>query len=330
MRVVLLTGPDAFEITTVDDPTPGEADVIVDVAASGICGTDLHIMSGELGHDFPFIPGHEFSGVVTALGSAVSTLRVGDRVVVDPGLPCHTCSSCRAGVENQCSRRGGLGETHDGGAAEFARVPADNAILLPDSLGTGDASFVEPVACAVHGLDSVGPVVGQHVLVLGAGTMGLVLTQLLAASGAASVSVIDIAEDRATAALHMGAAQVGTGPETLDRPQGWDVVVEASGSAGAVSVALESVARTGRLLQFGMASPSARVALTPYDVFDREITIVGSKSYLHSFERSIDLLAAGIMDVSYLITHRLPLEDYETALNLLRNGAGRKIQVVPG
>ena len=329
MKAVLLTGPDAVETVTVADPTPDQGDVVVAVAASGICGTDLHIMSGELGHTFPFVPGHEVSGEVTAVGHGVTSLRIGDRVAVDPGLPCHTCRACRDGADNQCSRRNGIGETRDGGAAEFVLVPEDNAIRLPESLATLDAALVEPLACAVHGLDSLGSVIGNHALVYGAGTMGLILTQLLVASGAASVTVVDRVLDRAQAADRFGATATATSRLELDRPEGWDVVVEATGSAGAVADALASVRRRGRLLQFGMASPHAEVALSPYDVFDREIRIIGSKSYLHSFERSIDLLAAGVLDVDGLVTHRLPLADYHTALDVLRAGNGRKIQVVP-
>jgi 2-desacetyl-2-hydroxyethyl bacteriochlorophyllide A dehydrogenase len=329
MRAVLFTGPDTLELTTLPDPTPGDGDVVVAVAASGICGTDLHILSGELGHTFPFVPGHEFAGEVTAVGRGVTTLQVGDRVAVDPGLPCHTCRACRTGDENQCTRRNGLGETRNGGAAELALVPVDNAIRLPESLSTLDASLAEPLACAIHGLDSLGSILGAHVLIYGAGTMGLILTQLCRSAGAASVSVVDVVPERAATALTLGATAAATGSRELDRPQGWDAVVEASGHPAAIADGLASVARRGRYLQFGVASPSATVALSPYDVFDREISVIGSKSYLHSFERSIDVLARGTLDVAALVTHRLPLEDYPGALDVLRSGGGRKIQVVP-
>jgi len=329
MRAVLLTGPNTFELTTLEDPAPTDNDVVVAVAASGICGTDLHIMSGELGHVFPFVPGHEVSGVVADVGRAVTSLKPGDRVAVDPGLPCHTCRACRAGIENHCSRREGIGETLNGGAADFVRVPESNAIRLPEALPTTDASLVEPLACALHGLDSLGSVVGRHVLVYGAGTMGLILTQLLSRSGAASVSVLDLQQERAEVAARFGAAAAATEIGDLGRPQGWDVVIEATGSAAAVASALTSVSRRGRLLQFGMASPDAQVAYNPFDIFDREIQVVGSKSYLHTFERAIDLLAAGVLSVDMLVTHRLPLTDYGEAISTLRAGEGRKIQVAP-
>ena len=329
MRAVLLTGPSTFEIATLEDPTPSDGDVVVAVAASGICGTDLHIMSGELGHVFPFVPGHEVSGEVVEVGRAVTSLRPGDLVAVDPGLPCHSCRACRAGIENHCTDRDGIGETLNGGAAELVRVPEHNAIALPEGLPVADAALVEPLACAVHGLDSLGTVVGHHVLVYGAGTMGLVLTQLLARAGAASVSVVDLDPGRAEVATRFGATAAAVDVHGLDRPEGWDVVVEATGSAAAVADALTSVARRGRLLQFGMASPHARVSYQPYDVFDREISIIGSKSYLHTFERAIDLLAAGVLPVDQLVTHRLPLAEYATAIDVLRAGEGRKIQVVP-
>jgi 2-desacetyl-2-hydroxyethyl bacteriochlorophyllide A dehydrogenase len=273
--------------------------------------------------------GHEFSGHVADVGRAVTSLKRGDRVAVDPGLPCHTCRACRAGTENHCSRRDGIGETLNGGAAEFVRVPEHNAIRLPEALPTTDASLVEPLACALHGLDSLGSVVGHHVLIYGAGTMGLVLTQLLNRSGAASVSVVDLKQERAEVATRLGAAAAATETRDLDHPQGWDVVIEATGSSGAVADAFTSVGRRGRTLQFGMASPNAEVTYNPHEVFDREIQIVGSKSYLHTFERAIDLLAAGVLSVDMLVTHRLPLADYGKAISTLRAGEGRKIQVAP-
>jgi threonine dehydrogenase-like Zn-dependent dehydrogenase len=159
--------------------------------------------------------------------------------------------------------------------------------------------------------------------------MGLVLTQLLNRSGAASVSVVDLDRDRAEMATRFGAAAAAVDVRDLDRPQGWDVVVEATGSAAAVAGALRTVARRGRVLQFGMAGPHAEVTYHPYDVFDREIQVIGSKSYLHTFERAIDLLAAGVLSVDLLVTHRLPLGDYGKAIDALRAGEGRKIQVVP-
>ena len=329
MRAVLFTGPGKFEVVELDDPTPGPQDVVVSVVASGICGTDLHILSGELGHSFPFVPGHEFSGEVVEVGKAVTSLRVGDQVAVDPGIPCNECAACRMAAVNQCSNRQGFGETRNGGAAEYVVTPASNAIKIPLNLSPLDAALVEPVACAVHGLDALAGVMGSHVLVYGAGTMGLILTQLLAQSGAASVATVDRDPDRAREALRFGAQSVGASTRELGRAQGWDIVVEATGNADVVAAALGDLATCGRLLLFGMASPQARSVFAPFDVFDREIRIIGTKSYLYSFERSIDILAAGTLDLDRLVSHRLPLEDYGRAIALLRDGAGRKIQLAP-
>ncbi|GAB3691999.1 alcohol dehydrogenase catalytic domain-containing protein [Angustibacter aerolatus] len=333
MQAVVFAAPGVVQLVERPDPVPGPTDVVVQVAAAGVCGTDLHFLSGELDLPFPFTPGHEVAGEVVAVGREVRTHVVGDRVAVDPALPCHVCAACRAARDNQCTDRQGIGETRDGGCADLVLVPATNAIHLPEGVGTADAALVEPVSCAVHGLDSLGrvaEVLGARVLVVGAGTMGLLMTQLLQRVGAAAVDVVDVLPAKLEVASALGAAATATSAAELDRPQGWDVVVDATGHPAAIEDAIGRVARRGTYLQFGVAAPSARVPLSPYDLFDREIRLVGSKSFAYSFERALGLLAAGAVDTATLVSHRLPLPAYPEALTVLRSGDCRKVQVVPG
>src|SRR5439155_26282037 len=167
---VVIKAPGELEVTTVPDPTPGPRQVVVQVAGCGICGTDLHILEGEFAPSLPIVPGHEFSGTVVALGADVVELTAGQRVAVDPSLPCHECHYCRLGRENLCERWGAIGVTVAGGAAEYASAPVANCVPVAEHIRLEDAALVEPLSCAVRGYDVVQSQLGSHILVYGAGT----------------------------------------------------------------------------------------------------------------------------------------------------------------
>jgi Alcohol dehydrogenase GroES-like domain len=170
------------EISTVDDPAPGPREAVVAVAACGLCGTDLHILEGEFAPSLPVVPGHEFAGVVVAVGSAVGELAVGTRVAVDPSLYCNECHYCRIGHNNLCERWAAIGVTTAGGAAEYAVAPVANCVPLPEHVRLEDAALVEPLACAVRGYDVLTSQLGSHVLIYGSGTMGLMMPTHLTCS----------------------------------------------------------------------------------------------------------------------------------------------------
>lgn len=329
MKAAVITAPGEVTITTVDDPVPGPREAVVDVAACGLCGTDLHILEGEFAPSLPIIPGHEFTGVVTDLGTNVEGLAVGARVVVDPSLYCYECHYCRHGHNNLCERWGALGVTVPGGAAEYAAVPAANCVPLPDSVRLEDAALIEPLSCAVRGYDVLRARLGAHVLIYGSGTMGLMMLELAKRTGATSVDIVDVNPGRLATARRLGASAVALSAHELERPRGWELVVDASGSADAVQDGLGRVAPGGTFLQFGVASYATRVTIDPYRIYNKEITITGSMAVLHSFERAAELFAAGVLDPEVFISHRLPLDEYARALEMFRTGQGRKVQVLP-
>lgn len=329
MKAVVISAPGQVEICTVDDPVPGPREVVVDVAACGLCGTDLHILQGEFAPTLPIIPGHEFAGVVAAIGSGVTELAIGDRVAVDPSLYCFECRYCRAGRNNLCARWAAIGVSNPGGAAEYAVAPVGNCVRLPEHVRTEDAALIEPLSCAVRGYDVLRAQLGSRVLIYGSGTMGLMMLQLGKLTGAASIDIVDRNHERLSTATTLGCSATATAADELDRPEGWDLVIDATGNAAAIQDGLNRVAKGGTFLQFGVADYAARATIEPYKIYNQEITITGSMAVLHSYERAADLFATGVLDPDIFISHRRPLAEYAAALEQFQAGVGRKIQVIP-
>jgi 2-desacetyl-2-hydroxyethyl bacteriochlorophyllide A dehydrogenase len=329
MKAAVIESVGKAVVTEVPDPTPGPRDVVVEVAACGLCGTDLHILQGEFAPTLPVVPGHEFAGVVVGLGRDVREVSVGDRVAVDPSLYCYECRYCRSGHNNLCERWAAIGVTTAGGAARYAVAPVANCVRLPDHVRTEDAALIEPLSCAVRGYDVLNSRLGSHVLIYGSGTMGLMMLELAKRTGAASVDVVDLNADRLATARKLGVSGSGGHADELDRPQGWDVVIDATGNAGAIQDGLERVAKAGTFLQFGVADYATRVSIDPYRIYNQEITITGSMAVLHSYERAAELFAGGVLDPDVFISDRLPLDAYPQALDQFASGVGRKIVVVP-
>jgi 2-desacetyl-2-hydroxyethyl bacteriochlorophyllide A dehydrogenase len=329
MKAAVISAPGSVEVTSVDDPAPAADQVVVAVAACGLCGTDLHILRGEFAPSLPIIPGHEFAGVVAATGSDPAGLREGDRVAVDPSLYCHECHYCRLGRDNLCLNWGGIGVTVPGGAAEYVAVPAANCVRLPEHIATEDAALIEPLSCAVRGYDVLTSQLGAHVLIYGAGTMGLMMLELAKRTGAASVDVVEVSSERLGTAREFGCSNAVTSADELDRPFGWELVIDATGNARAIQDGLGRVGPGGTFLQFGVADYATRVTIDPFRIYNKEITITGSMAVLHSYERAAELLAAGVLNPAAFITDRLPLSDYALALDRFSSGAGLKSQVQP-
>ncbi|MGW0970237.1 zinc-dependent alcohol dehydrogenase family protein [Streptomyces sp. NPDC002516] len=329
MKAAVIESVGRAVVAEVPDPSPGPREVVVEVAACGLCGTDLHILQGEFAPTLPIVPGHEFAGEVVGVGTRVTELAVGDRVAVDPSLYCHECRYCRTGHNNLCERWAAIGVTTAGGAAQYATAPVANCVKLPEHIATQDAALIEPLSCAVRGYDVLRSRLGAHVLVYGSGTMGLMMLELAKRTGAASVDVVDVNPERLATARLLGVSGAAASPAELDRPQGWDVVVDATGNAAAIQDGLDRVAKAGTFLQFGVADYATRVSVDPYRIYNQEITITGSMAVLHSFERAAELFAAGVLDPSVFISDRLPLASYPKALEQFASGVGRKIVVVP-
>jgi 2-desacetyl-2-hydroxyethyl bacteriochlorophyllide A dehydrogenase len=330
MRAVVWEAPGKLALSEVPDPAPGHGELIVKVGACGICGTDVHIADGEFPPTpYPIVPGHEFAGQVVALGEDVpAPWRGGERVAVDPSLFCGHCAACHAGRGNLCANWNAIGDTVDGAFAEYVRVPAANAYPIPDGVTDQQGALIEPLSCAVHGLRRIGPVVGEDVLVMGAGTMGLLLMQLLNRAGARSVAVVDRKESRLEVATAVGASAVATDAGALPTDV-FGVAVDATGAPPAIEAAFGRLGRGGRLLIFGVTSGDAEVSLSPFRIYNDEITVLGSMAVLNSFGAAADLMADGAVVTGPMLAEPYPLDRFGDALASVRAGEGIKIQVTP-
>ncbi|MBL1068803.1 zinc-dependent alcohol dehydrogenase family protein [Streptomyces sp. 7-21] len=329
MKAAVIESPGTITLTSLPDPAPGPREVVVRVAACGLCGTDLHILQGEFAPSLPIVPGHEFAGEVVATGSEVTELSAGDRVAVDPSLYCYECRYCRSGHNNLCDRWAAIGVSVAGGAAEYAVAPVANCVRLPDHVGLQDAALIEPLSCAVRGYDVMRSALGARVLIYGSGTMGLMMLELAKRTGASGVDVVDINPDRLATARKLGCSRAAASADELDRPEGWEIVIDATGNAQAIQDGLGRVAKAGTFLQFGVSDYATTAVIEPYKIYNREITITGSMAVLHSYERAADLFAAGVLDPEVFISDRLPLASYAEAIDRFAAGRGRKILVLP-
>ncbi len=330
MQAVVIAENGVIELTTLPDPAPTAGEIVVKVASCGLCGTDLHIIDGELPYPLPVTPGHEFAGEVVAVASDVDRFRVGDRVAVDPNIACGICRPCRRGKANLCANYGALGVTTTGAAAEFVAANAQRAVKLLDHVDLADAALIEPLSCSVHAFDLIRSRPDDHVLLYGAGTMGLLNLQLARHIGAERVAVVDLNAERLQTASALGADVVAASADELDAPDGWDLVIDCTGVVPAIEDGLRRVARGGTFMQFGVAPHDRLAQWSPFQIYKDEITIVGSMAVLNSFDRAADLFAQGVIDAKTIISDRVPLANYADAIAQFRRGEGRKIQVLPG
>ncbi|GHO42388.1 zinc-dependent alcohol dehydrogenase family protein [Ktedonospora formicarum] len=337
MRAVIIDKPGTVHVGEIADPTPKPDELIIKVGACGICGTDLHIMDGEFPPTpYPIVPGHEFAGEVVAVGSDIQAnngkkFTVGTRVAVDPSLYCGHCSFCRAGHGNLCQEWNAIGDTVSGAFAEYVAVPAANAYEIPQHVSFREAALIEPVSCAVHGIHRLEPRLGDSMLIVGAGTMGLLLLQLALRGGASRVAMLDLNTDRLALAEQLGSYRTATDVADLlaIEPLGFDCVIDATGVPKAIEAAFRAVKRGGKFMVFGVAPSEARIALSPFSIYNDEITIVGSMAILHSYQQAVDLVSGGAINTKAMLTEAFPLEKFSHALELVRQGKGLKTQILP-
>jgi L-iditol 2-dehydrogenase len=319
------------DIRTVDvpvpDPAPGE--VLIRVAAAGICGTDRHLFKGEFPCAPPVTLGHEFAGPVVATGPGVD-LPLGILVACDPNTWCGRCDACLRGRVNLCPNNVATGIHRDGGFAEFAAFPAHKAIVLPPDLDPRHGAFCEPLACTLHGLDIGAPVPGERVLVLGGGVIGLLALQLARLAGAETMLLTRHPAKR-DLALSLGATGTAASPqEALGIwPEGADLTLECAGVAETVSGAGALTRSGGRVVVLGVLPQGQAVPIEPFDLLFREIQL--RFAFINPFTqvRAAELIARGRVDVGPLISRSIPLDDAAAAIADPARPGEVKVMVLP-
>jgi len=315
-------------------PEPGPHEVLVRVATCGICGTDQHILRGDFLPTYPLIGGHEMAGEVAAIGDAVENTREGERVAVDPGVFCQHCYFCQRAQGNHCLRWQGLGTTRDGGFAEYVRAPAANLYPI-GAMPYEEAAFVEPLSCAVYGFQRLQLPVGANVLIYGAGTIGLLMLQLARHGGAGQIVSVDTKPQKLALAHRLGASETvpaDAGADSTLReiaPLGFAAVIDCTGIPTVVEHMITHAQPEGTLLYFGVNPQQATIKISPYEVYRKDLQILGSFALRYTFHQATALLQAGAVDVKPLLTEQLPIECFPEALKRAGTGDVLKVQIQP-
>ncbi len=333
--LVKTTAGVGMEMVEVADPTVGPNDVLIRVQQTSICGTDLHIWEWD---DWarrtvpvPLVIGHEFMGVVAALGSEVQGLALGQRVSAEGHITCGHCRNCRAGRRHLCRNTVGIGVSRDGAFAELIAMPAVNVFPIPDTIPDDIASFLDPLGNAVHTALSF-DLVGEDVLITGAGPIGVMAAAIARFVGARHVVVTDINDYRLELAARMGATRTVNVANTsledveheLGMTEGFDVGLEMSGTPAAIRQMLATANHGGRIALLGI--PSQEVAIDWNQVIFKGLTIKGiyGREMFETWYKMIAMLGSGL-DVSPVVTHRLPADDFADAFEIIHGGLSGKI-----
>ncbi|NOZ60148.1 MAG: zinc-dependent alcohol dehydrogenase family protein [Calditrichaeota bacterium] len=339
MKAAVFYGPGDVRIEDKPVRKIGSDEVLIKVRACGVCGTDVHIFEGAAGSakvSPPVVLGHEFSGEIVEIGDAVCRLRVGDRVTIDPNISCGNCYYCQRGQVHLCENLRAIGVTQDGGFAELAIVSEKQAFQLPDNVSFTAGAMVEPIACCLHGIDLAEIKPADSVLIVGGGTIGMIMLQLARSVGASRIFLSEPEEKKRALAEKLGADEA-IDPNKISVPErirektghGVDVAIECVGSAATANDAIASCGRGGRVMLFGLAPPECEISVRPFEIFRRELTIRSSFVNPFTHARAIDLLAGGRVKTETFMSRSLPLEKLASVLAKAELRRGGKILICP-
>jgi threonine 3-dehydrogenase len=324
------------------EPALQKDEVLVEVAATSICGTDLNLYKWSKGAQgfnpsLPFVMGHECAGKVVEVGTAVEGIAVGDRVAAESHIFCGLCYMCRTGNAHNCEHLKLLGGTRDGAFAELVKLPASVCFRLPESVPMEVGALFEPAGVAVHALQRAQSVAGRNVLVCGCGPIGLIVIQLALLFGASRVFAVEPNPFRRNLAANLGASTVDPNTQSLrDNEQymvsrrGIEVGFETSGAEGVLQGLLEMMDRESRVVTVGYPGQPVPVDVGAH-INLKGVVLVGvsGRRVWDTWELLLQLIESGRLDLSWLITHRLGLSEFDDAIRLLREDSG-KIIIYPG
>ncbi|WP_077624656.1 NAD(P)-dependent alcohol dehydrogenase [Sediminibacillus massiliensis] len=340
MKAAVLNEPMDIELKQLSVPEPAENEVLVKVMAIGICGSDIHYYEhGRIGRyvvESPLILGHECAGLVVKTGKNVTKFQKGDRVAIEPGVTCGTCSYCKEGRYNLCPQVEFLATPPvDGAFVQYIKHREDFLFHIPDSVSYEAAALNEPFSVGLHAAKRADLKPGSTVAIMGMGPVGLTAIGAAKAYGATNIIVTDLEKNRLAAAAELGATHTINVLETdvlaeikeITNGEGVDVAFETAGNPKALQSALSAVRRGGKLAIIGLP-PQDEIGLNVPAIADNELDIVGIFRYANTYPDGINFISSGVIDMDKLITHRYKLEDAKEAMETARVDKKSSIKVV--
>jgi len=312
MKAAVLDQTAKLVVRDLPDPVPEPGEVVIAVTLAGVCGSDYSLYHGKFGVPLPIVPGHEGMGIIKEVGSGVSDLAVGQRVVIQPNFACWNCDLCNSRLDNICHEKVRLGIDVNGVFAQYVKVPARYAWPIPEGLDDRTATLTEPLAVAAHGVKILPPAEGDRVLIIGAGVIGL-MTLLLAKLEGANVAVSDLLTEHLSMARDMGAdSAFQVGGDIEPEPSSFDLIYETSGAPSGLADAIGLAAPGGRIALQGLPGTEHPVSTTM--IVRKELTIRGSMIYTDEFPGVLELLKSGRIDPNPLISGMIGLDDVDNAI----------------
>lgn len=325
MKSAVFYGKHDLRVEEHEMPKVGPKDVLIQVKACGVCGTDVHIYEGDKGAAEvtpPTILGHEFSGVIAEVGSEVTNYKAGDRVCIDPNCYCGACEPCRNGVVHYCEHMIGYGTTVNGGFAEYCAVNERQVYKLGDNTSFEQGAMTEPVACCLHGMDMCEIRPGHQVVVIGGGMIGLLMLQLSRLAGAAKVALLEPVESKSEVGKKLG-ADICIDPIHEDvkarlKEEGmtWvNTVIECVGRPSTIEQAIDIAGNKAVVMMFGLTKPDETISVKPFEIFRKELVLKASYINPYTQKRALDLIDSGRLDVSSMVYEVADLDELADILS---------------
>ena len=325
MKSAVFFGKHDLRVEEHEMPKVGPKDVLIQVKACGVCGTDVHIYEGDKGAAEvtpPTILGHEFSGVIAEVGSEVTNYKAGDRVCIDPNCYCGACEPCRNGVVHYCEHMIGYGTTVNGGFAEYCAVNERQVYKLGDNTSFEQGAMTEPVACCLHGMDMCEIRPGHQVVVIGGGMIGLLMLQLSRLAGAAKVALLEPVESKREVGKKLG-ADICIDPIHEDvkarlKEEGmtWvNTVIECVGRPSTIEQAIDIAGNKAVVMMFGLTKPDETISVKPFEIFRKELVLKASYINPYTQKRALDLIDSGRLDVSSMVYEVADLDELADILS---------------
>jgi 2-desacetyl-2-hydroxyethyl bacteriochlorophyllide A dehydrogenase len=336
VKAAVFKAPGQIEIKDIPIPEPSPGEVRIKVLGCGICGTDAHIYSGDIGNaEPPVVLGHEIYGRVDGLSEMVSGFQIGDPVVVDPFIFCRTCDSCKRGEFRFCDRETFVGYHRQGGFAQYTCIPEANIYKVAVSVEAKDAVLIETLSTVLAGLSKLQPEAGRSVLILGAGTVGLIWNALMNRTLPVTLVQSELVPMRRKQAERLGADSIVSPMEMdLERevlrlcPKGVDYLIDATGSTAAIEEALPLLGRGGTFLSFGICPEQERLSLSLNWFYRRQVRFLTSRRPPREMQRAIELMEHGRLALADLVTGVYPLEEIESAFQRFAGAKDQEIKMM--